>query len=1042
MSKQSGKKPEEDQLFQSRVKELRGFEREINSEWESQHLYEIDAPDTTDNSNHYLVTFPFPYMNGRLHLGHLFSLSKAEFAVRYQRMKGKVALFPFGFHCTGMPIKASADKLKRELETGEAIRAADSSKVLKSKMASKTEKNASQVEIMMHLGIPKEEVPEFVDPLKWLHYFPPLGVQDMKLFGGAVDWRRSFITTDVNPYFDKFVQWQFRILKEKGYVVKDKRPTICDPSDGQPCMDHDRASGEGVQPQEYVLIKLEVLHPLEVDEQFKVCGDAKVFLLAATLRAETMISQTNYWIKTGVTYDVVKAKNLNEYYVSGTRSVQNLIAQDYVVEGEPVFQLQSEKLIGAEVQTPVAPRPFRGFPLEGILMNKGTGIVTSVPSDAPADLQGLKDLKKNKPLLEKYNINPEWLNFDIVKIIKTEKYGDFCAEATIAAVEKDPEFKKKSKAEKLEQAKHLAYNDGFATGVMLEGPFKGMPVKDAKEAMKKYMIEQGSAISYYEPESVVIARTGAECVVKQMDQWYLLYGKPEWKAPMVEHFKKMNVYHPEIREKFMKCFDWLSAWACSRQYGLGTRLPWDPQYLIDSLSDSTIYTAYYTISHLLQGDLEGSKPGAAGISPDLVTDEFFDYIFRDGPMPTNIPEDQLKRIKHEFEYFYPCSCRVSGKDLVTNHLTMWLYNHAAIFAEKYWPESVRANGFLNLNNEKMSKSTGNFLTLVEAVEKYSVSATRIALADSGDGSADANFTSAAATSSLSRMFQLINIIKNPPTESRASIDNFFDKLFHAKIQKAIHDSDEAYSRMCYKEALKACFFDLQNAWADYNTALEGTPISSILREQYINASLLTLTPIAPQFTDYCWRKLLGHEKTIVNEPFPTGEPYDSRLFYEERFMTKTYQAIKFRIKKGKGMNTAAVFIQNQFTDLQKHCLDILRANFNEETKTFNEDGLKAAFANDEILKKTNKKEYMAFFNFYKEAVPEFGTFLLAEQPQINQFELLNGNKQWFTKQLSAQGITSLTFYQEAPEGDQWDKSIVSQAQVYIPTASVIAVKNE
>lgn len=25
-------------------------------------------------------------------------------------------LFPFGFHCTGMPIKACADKLKREME--------------------------------------------------------------------------------------------------------------------------------------------------------------------------------------------------------------------------------------------------------------------------------------------------------------------------------------------------------------------------------------------------------------------------------------------------------------------------------------------------------------------------------------------------------------------------------------------------------------------------------------------------------------------------------------------------------------------------------------------------------------------------------------------------------------------------------------------------------------------------------------------------------------------------------------------------------------
>ena len=49
--------------------------------------------------------FPYPYMNGMLHLGHAFSLSKLEFASAYHRLKGEEVLFPFAFHCTGMPIK-------------------------------------------------------------------------------------------------------------------------------------------------------------------------------------------------------------------------------------------------------------------------------------------------------------------------------------------------------------------------------------------------------------------------------------------------------------------------------------------------------------------------------------------------------------------------------------------------------------------------------------------------------------------------------------------------------------------------------------------------------------------------------------------------------------------------------------------------------------------------------------------------------------------------------------------------------------------------
>jgi leucyl-tRNA synthetase len=49
-------------------------------------------------------------------MGHVFTLSKADFTARYKRLTGYNVLFPFGFHCTGMPICAAANRLKSELE--------------------------------------------------------------------------------------------------------------------------------------------------------------------------------------------------------------------------------------------------------------------------------------------------------------------------------------------------------------------------------------------------------------------------------------------------------------------------------------------------------------------------------------------------------------------------------------------------------------------------------------------------------------------------------------------------------------------------------------------------------------------------------------------------------------------------------------------------------------------------------------------------------------------------------------------------------------
>ena len=56
--------------------------------------------------------------------------------------------------------------------------------------------------------------------------------------GIAVDWRRSFFTTDVNPYYDSFVRWTFNAIRSK--IDFGKRMAIYDIVDKQPCTDHER----------------------------------------------------------------------------------------------------------------------------------------------------------------------------------------------------------------------------------------------------------------------------------------------------------------------------------------------------------------------------------------------------------------------------------------------------------------------------------------------------------------------------------------------------------------------------------------------------------------------------------------------------------------------------------------------------------------------------------------------------------------------------------------------------------------------------------
>ena len=516
---------------------LVSLEKKYQLDWESQKLHEIDP---VPGKPKYMSTFPYPYMNGKLHMGHSFSVSKPEFQTRYQRMLGKEALFPMGFHCTGMPIKAAADKIKREIEMfGTEFIVPENLKT----------DGSFQFEILLSSGIPKSEIPKFQDPKHWIYYFPPLAINDIKRLGCHVDWRRSFITTDANPYYDSFIQWQFNQLYKMvpSKIQFGERYTIYSPLDGQACMDHDRKTGEGVGVQEYTGIKLKILmNEIKSEDVFgtvvgkklldgtfkKAIGTLEVYMVAATLRPETMYGQTNCFVGVDLDYGVFQVSE-TEAWICTSRAARNMSYQNLFQEKGRViklFDLKGIDLIGIPVQAPLSfYEKVYVLPMDGVLANKGTGVVTSVPSDSPDDYITMMDLAKKS---EYFKVKSEWVKpfLPPKPIIQTPKYGNLaavaCCETLKIASQKDKE--------KLSQAKEMVYKEGFYNGTIIVGDFSGKPVQEVKPMIRQNLIDRKLAFAYSEPEGKVISRSGDECVVALVSQWYMDYGEEEWKKLALE----------------------------------------------------------------------------------------------------------------------------------------------------------------------------------------------------------------------------------------------------------------------------------------------------------------------------------------------------------------------------------------------------------------------------------------------------------------------------------------------------------------------------
>lgn len=931
-----------------KLTEYRKFEAEVQKRWKESKLFEVDAPDTKSDQRKFFATFPYPYMNGKLHLGHSFSLSKVDFAIGYQRLLGSRCLFPLGFHCTGMPILACADKLKREIElygnppqfpeeddqvvangTEEGdqkpdiddLMAKDKSKAKKSKAQSKSGGARYQWQIMRDniklsdsetQGLTEAEISEridaeiakFVDPKHWFEYFPREAKKDLESFGVGVDWRRSFITTDVNPFYDSFVRWQFLHLRQKNKIKFGKRYSIYSPKDGQPCMDHDRATGEGVAPQEYTLVKIKLTNSLP--QLSSSAPDQSVFLLAATLRPETMYGQTNLWLKPEMKYIAFRMIN-NEIGICSKRAALNMSYQDLTPEVgklDILAELEGQELFGQPLESPLTYNlVIYALPMMTIKDDKGTGVVTSVPSDSPDDYMALCDLKNKAPLREKYGIKDEMvLPFEPIPIIDVADYGELSAVKVCA----DLKIQSQNDKEKLAEAKEKVYLKGFYDGKMLVKEYLGKKVNEVRKPIQKLMIDNNQAILYMEPEKEVISRSGDECVVALCDQWYLDYGNEEWKDQVRKALKKLETYSAETRSRFEMTIDWLHGHACSRTYGLGTKLPWDEKWLIESLSDSTIYMAYYTVAHLLQGGhLIGSDTTSPlGIKPEQMTPGVWDYIFFGDDTQLkdcDIPWEHLLKMHEEFVYWYPVDLRSSGKDLVPNHLTYSLYNHCAIWDQDKgkWPKSTRANGHLQLNGQKMSKSTGNFLTLEAAVNLYGADAVRYALADSGDGLDDANFVDNQAETGLLKLFNFYKwceeTIEASGTFRQGPVEFFIDKVFQNAMRMLTNITKDCYDKMMYREVLRFCFFEFQDLRTKYKEICGPNGLHGPLVRLFIETQAIMLSPICPHITQKIW-ELLGHKDLIATAEWPARKEVHTDLHKAYIFLVNIVHDFRLRLR--------------------------------------------------------------------------------------------------------------------------------------------------
>ncbi|HLN45903.1 MAG TPA: leucine--tRNA ligase, partial [Candidatus Sulfotelmatobacter sp.] len=488
------------------------IEEKWRTRWEKEHIFEAN-PDSKIQK--IFVTFPYPYMNGPLHVGHTFTASRVDAYARFKRMQGYNVLWPWAWHWTGQPLLGASERVARGDE--------------------------AYIRVLREIdGVPETELKRFVDPFYMAQYYTNEGRIIVRRIGFSIDWRREFTT--IMPTYQKFIEWQYMNLREKGYVSRGTHPVVWCPKDKSPTGDHDRQVGEGVTPEEYILIK----YRLE---------DGRV-LPAATFRPETIYGVTNMWINPDATY--VDALVNGEEWIISQEAAEKLREQERKVEVKQ--SLKGKELIGKLFINPVTKKKFPILPGWFVDSKTATGVVYSVPAHAPFDWLALRDLQEKPEVLKEFSVAAEVVKqIKPISLIKVEGFGEYPAVEIVEKMGVKNQYDSKA-----DEATKELYKKEFHGGVLKDncGSYAGKTVREAKDVLIADFKRLGYADSMYDLPEPVVCRCLTPCIVKVLsDQWFLNYNDKEWKEKAKEAVARMEIYPEAARQYFLTVIDWLKEWA-------------------------------------------------------------------------------------------------------------------------------------------------------------------------------------------------------------------------------------------------------------------------------------------------------------------------------------------------------------------------------------------------------------------------------------------------------------------------------------------------
>lgn len=824
-----------------------------------------------------IVAYPGP--SGFLHVGHFRGLVYADALLRFHRMRGSAVFFPTGIHASGLPAVTFAQKVR--------------------------ERQPNTVRELELNG---------VDPSLWTQLEDPefaarfLGKNYLAVFrrmGLLIDESAFLVTTDED--YRQFIRWQFHQLKRHGALVQKTHFAPVCPTCGPVAVDPsetDLSQGGTAEIVRYTTL------PFRLE-------DGRM-LLAATLRPETIYGVTNLWIPEHE--PLVVWHHENRTYLVSRSGAERLVEQHGGRVGHPVLP---GELQGKSVTVPLIGSRVPVVASSLVDPQVGTGVVMSVPAHAPADALALAQL----PSKLRETIRPPPIILAVPPAGELSPSERPLGEGPGTPAERaNRAAGAKSLADRaaVQAATERLYRLEHSRGTMTVPDLLGVPVAEAREKVAERLRRENLGLELQEFSEPVICRNGHAVVIRRIPhQWFLRYSDPAWKELTRAQVARMSILPDGYARDFPAIIDWIDDRPCTRRgRWLGTPFPFDPEWIVEPIADSTLYPAYFVVRRLV---------AARAIPAEHLTPAFFDFVFLGmGEGEPLVDRALQEEIRAEFLYWYPLDLNIGGKEHRRVHFPPFIMTHARLFPPELGPRGVLAHGWITtesgdkLSKKDVSAKGGPIPPISETLERWGADALRLHYIASVLPEFDLEWDPALADAAAQRLGDIERMVRDAhgDSEGEPELDAWLLSETHALLRTAT----DAFRAVRLREAGELVYVRLPSLLRRYY-ARGG--VAGQATERVALAWVRLLVPITPHLAEELGE---GRFPALVSvQPWPNAEefPRSERAEAAERFLALVEEDLRNVLRP----------IQEHGEAVPETVLFYVAAPWKREVETWLRDGL-------------------------------------------------------------------------------------------------------